>query len=107
MEYTIAKTITDEQIDDILCTAFEGGINYWTPEMIRVKDFKGCTYAHEVITKGGTLVIVDDDGKAHTLTLKKFLKGIELYGNFDFENYDASDADSVVQFALFGKLIYG
>ena len=38
MEITIKKTfnITDEQLDDIMCTALEGGITYWCLSLIHI-----------------------------------------------------------------------
>ena len=109
MEYIITKTITDEQLDDMLCSALEGGINYWARSVkVKGNDFRGAEWAHEVVTRGGSLIVTDDDdGKEYTLTLKKVLKGLSLKESLDLDNYDAGDADDVIQLALFGKLIYG
>ena len=53
------------------------------------------------------------------LTLEKFLRGVELYiknGDrvtvedfklVDYGELDAEDADCIVQYALFGKLVFG
>ncbi len=60
MEITIKKTfnITDEQLDDIMCTALEGGITYWCDEAKVVGDYLG-EYAHEQIARGGQPIMIN------------------------------------------------
>lgn len=105
--------ITKENIDDILVSAFEGGINYWCNKVIVVNnDYKGGTYASDVLTRGGALTLVDDEGDKHTITIKDIRTALELYrkqngSSFDFDNHDAGDADTLVQLATFGELVYG
>lgn len=93
-EYTITikRRVTLEQIQDILESAWPG-IAYWADE----------------VKKNGSYYKVHDaeENQWHNLTIKKFLKGLELTPWFDFDNYDMYDADAVVQRALFGKVIYG
>lgn len=106
--YEIVKKvkITQEQVDDIVDAAFAGGIGYWVDEMKVLKEPKQKpTTLAEYLTRGGTFEIVAD-GEEYELTLEKILKGIELYGDFNLENYDSEDADCVVQYALFGELVY-
>lgn len=106
MEYTVKTTITGEQIDDILDSALYSGISYWCGLAEVGRHIKGVKYMSEEVSRGGALKLTDDDGKTHLLTKAKVLKGISLYSNHDFEQYDAADADNIVQLALFGKLIY-
>lgn len=121
MEITIKKTlnITDEQIDDIMCTALEGGITYWCSEAKVVGDYLG-EYAHEQIARGGQLILSDsEEGTTHELNKEKLLKGLELYlsnggaaeiadgDTIDTSEVDAIAADEIVQYALFGDVIYG
>lgn len=108
-EYEIKTTqlVTQEDIDDVLVTAFEGGITYWCDE-VRVKEGHEASedcYKSEVLTRGGVLELHDEEGW-HTLTLDKLL---EVLGNmhFNFDDYDAGDADTAVQKAVFGELVYG
>lgn len=68
-------------------------------------------YLSEVLTRGGTLKLFnrlyedsDSEGEWVTLTLSKLLQAL---GDFDFEDYDAINADTVVQKAVFGEVIYG
>ena len=135
MEITIKKTfnITDEQLDDIMCAALEGGITYWCDEAKVVGDYLG-EYAHEQIARGGQLILSDsEEGKTYELNKEKLLKGLELYltnggdaeiasreivdtaevaaatyeYTIDTCEVDAVVADEIVQYALFGDVIYG
>lgn len=102
------QTVTQEQIDDVLTDAFEGGVMAdWCQGIVIVDEpDEEYQYASEVITRGGKLKILDEDEEPHELTLDKLLKGFAGIP-FDFDDYDAVDADAVVQYALFGEVIYG
>lgn len=112
-------TISQQDIDNLMCTALEGGINYWCREAKVVGEFLG-EYGSEQISRGGSLLLRDaETDERWELTLEKFLKGIELYIKengrvmiedfklMDYGELDAGDADCIVQYALFGKLVYG
>ncbi len=50
----------------------------------------------------------------YMLTLSALIRGIQMFCdihgknyNIIHDDYDASDADCMVQYALFGKLVYG
>ena len=107
--FRFIKKITQEEVDDIMCTALESGITYWCSK-VYIKDktnVEDTDWVHEVISKGGSLVLVDTDtGKKKILTLKKFLKALSKYDNFNYDDYDAIDADAIVQIAVFGEVIY-
>lgn len=122
-EIKIEKTIkvTQEDIDDIMCSALEGGITYWCCNAEVVGDYLG-EYASEQISRGGTLKLYDaEDDEVYELTLDKLLKGIEIavrdncYSEYEWINgneidccqVDAEVADCIVQYALFGDVIYG
>ena len=113
--------VTNEDIDDIMCSALEGGIAYWCSKANVVGEYLG-EYASEQISRGGYLRIVpfDEDFEV-ILTREKFLKGIQkaIEGNYysDYEwwncngidtcSVDAEVADAIVQLALFSDVIYG
>lgn len=115
-------SLTNQDIDDIMCAALEGGINYWCASAeIREEDYLG-EYAHEQISRGGSLSLYDaEDDMTYTLTLDDFLRGFALackngYGDtgewiidnkVDACNIDAEAADIIVQYALFGDIVYG
>ena len=114
-------SISEEDIDDIMTTALEGGITYWCRKAKVEGEYLG-EYASEQIARGGVLKLypVDED-KTYTLTLEKLLKGIEqamqeqYFPNYerwsvdgiDTCNVDADVADVIIQFALFGEIVYG
>lgn len=108
MNHTYTRTITDEEIVDVMESALQG-IAYWaveakvTKDGKEVKDFDG--YKSEALSNGYDLKI-GAEGLWHTLTLEKFLEGLSKRTSFDPENYDMVDGDAIVQYALFGKQVY-
>ena len=113
--------LTQQDIDDIMVAALEGGINYWCDEAaVEGGEYLG-EYASDQISRGGTILLHDTDEDAYRkLDLEKFLKGFKLwlenggdqYGavqghEVDCCNIDAGCADEIVQYALFGEVIYG
>lgn len=119
MEFEITRkvSVSDQDIDDILCTALEVGINYWV-DSYRIKTNPGnCKYVSDVVSKGGTIEIDVIDDETHELNKEKLQKGIEMFlneypnkidvdGCIDPGDIDAYDADCIVQYALFNELVY-
>lgn len=113
--------LTPDDVDDIMVGALEGGCNYWCDEVKVVEDEYLGEFASEQISRGGSLIFHDvEEDAEYVLTLEKFLTGFALackqgYGDdwFDEEGgvdccqIDASAADTIIQFALFGDAIYG
>lgn len=113
--------ITQEDVDDIVCTALEGGITYWCCKAEVCEDEYYGEYASDQISMGGSLRLYDDENdEQYILTLDNFLKGIQQaikdgYGSdwfgddarLDAMNIDGEAADVIVQCALFGEVIYG
>ena len=121
VEVTTKLTITQEDIDDIVCTALEGGITYWCCKAKVVGEYLG-EYASEQISCGGTLELYDsEEDEVYELTFDKLLNGIKTaYADGYYSNYgwcdgktidtcqvDADVADTIVQLALFNEVIYG
>ena len=117
----IRVELTQQDIDDIMVAALEGGINYWCDEAaVEGGEYLG-KYASDQISRGGTLLLHDTDEDAYRkLDLEKFLKGFKLwlenggdqYGAVQGHevhccNIDAGCADEIVQYALFGEVVYG
>lgn len=108
----------NQNIDDIMCAALEGGINYWCENVEVEGEYLG-EFASEQISRGGTLIFHDSEkAYRYELTLDKFLKGLEVFirergldaiYDLDIEtiDIDAEDADAIIQYALFGDIIYG
>lgn len=113
-----AINLTDEDINDLMVTALEGGINYWCNK-VKIKLLpEGCdenTYATDIISLGGVLELHDDEAEEkYDLNLSKFLNGVKIacerngFGSgADLMNaQDALIADEIIQFALFGEQQY-
>jgi hypothetical protein len=134
--------VTAQDIDDIICTALEGGITYWcdeaditkfpdpatytriTDKPFNDKDRTTWEWASDVISRGGELTLHDNEGSmTYVLTLDKTLAGIKLFltcknhnssynqgviqhGGLDCASIDADCADMIVQYALFGEVVY-
>ena len=128
MEVTSLKVemeivVSQEDVDDIMCGALEGGITYWCSRAKVVGDYLG-EYGHEQIAMGGQLELHDrEEDEVYILDLEKLLNGIKLYaknptgyncfeqkdGHLEIDccNADANVCDAIVQYALFGELVYG
>lgn len=110
--------MTQKDLDDLMCTALEGGICYWCGRAEVVGEMLG-DYAHEQISRGGSLILYDaESSDKWGLTLEKFLCGLGLYlgeamsaafegEDIDSSDFDADAVDCIVQYALFGKLVFG
>ena len=122
----IRAALTQQDIDDIMVSALEGGINYWCKRVVVQGDYLG-EYASEQISRGGRLAVwleepFEDDKSCYILDLDKFLVGFKMWlenahancdvidnvdGSVDCGQIDATCADEIVQHALFGDLVFG
>ena len=117
--------VSNEDIDDIVSTALEGGIDYWCYKAEVVGEYLG-EYASDQISRDGTLKLYDaESDDVWELDKPKLLDGISKaitngilleyeWAKFDNEiitldtfQVDAEVADAIIQFALFGKLVFG
>ncbi len=128
-EVTAKRTMifSKTDIDDIVCTALEGGITYWCCKAVVGEDEYYGEYASDQISRGGTLILYDtEEDERYTLTLEKLINGIakacdEGYGDFcdiaedgksldnnvEMSRLDSIAADIIIQYALFGEIVYG
>ncbi|WP_304430164.1 hypothetical protein [Faecalibaculum rodentium] len=115
-------SLTQQDIDDIMVTALEGGINYWCGSAKVVEEKRCSEWGHEQIARGGALILHDaESSDKWELNLEKFLTGVKLWlqnnedrygavasdGTLDPGEVDAEMADLIVQYALFGKPVFG
>ena len=124
----------EQYIPDIVVTAIEGGISYWACVDNDTDDWHDCVnnvtlnMAHgkpvttadvfvELLMTGKsvTLYDVDDPDDVWDLTLEKLIAGIEQFereeeisieDRIDDGAFDSDDADRIVQYALFGELLF-
>lgn len=121
----INVNVTDQDIDDILSAAFDGATTYWCRKFEVVGNYLG-DYASDQISRGGTLKFYDSESdEVYELTKDKFLNGLKLFLNtpttfgrvvyfnsqdefcLECGEIDGADADDIVQYALFGEVVYG
>lgn len=109
----------EQFLQDLLVTAVEGGIDYWANFQSIVKitkedDYIGWWYE--------SVNIIDEDNESYVINHETIVKGINLLvkrnaerdkalilanrTNGDEGDFDALDADKIVQFGLFGELVY-
>lgn len=117
--YEITVDVTRENIDDIMAAALGGGITHWCKQAEVVGDYLG-ENASEQISRGGVLTLhgADSDDK-WTLSRHDFLQGLHLWfmngmdvdhgvynGIFDAGAINSAEADCIIQYALFGKVVF-
>lgn len=115
-------------IQDLLCSALEGGSNYWyvidefvkpTTMQVRTDPKKVFRHLDYPVNPGGALIIMDkeddDEKKRYRLDLESIEKGLKTwaekypksFARFRDEDYDANDGDLFLQCCLFGEAVYG
>jgi hypothetical protein len=123
---TMTVKFTEDDIEDIVVTALEGGIGYWacldnnTPiwDEYRAKypDEPCSILATQILLDGHGLEFTDEEDGARfrVFHLCDLMNGIAQYaegwGNIVShltEEFDAESADMVWQFGLFSELVYG
>lgn len=126
VEITRFIHLTEEDIENIVVTALEGGVGYWA-----CLDNTGDEYENapedeavsetttRILLEGGAVHIIDDEAEMHDLTLQDLLDGVKKYvergfdvynvfsGDCDWVSFDADCADTIFQLALFGEVVYG
>ena len=120
--------ISDELIEDILCSAFEGGITYWAKN-ISCEDNKDMKkvggYKSEYLTKtkkedaGMFIHVMEGYGQGKVrITKESIINALQQMDDPEYKctkalnrllngGWDADDADIVVQTACFGEVVYG
>lgn len=127
---TIKKDIPLDSISSLLCSALEGGSNYWyeidqfvKPETFTFLSDEGDNpqifkHIDYPLNKGGAVIISvpeDEDGKTYTLDLQSIEKGLKImakdypnhFNDFLNNNDDACTGDVFLQCCLFEEVIFG
>lgn len=116
-ELPVATKITASSIENIVVDALECVSTYWagldntTPEWdAKPKDLPVSQFATALLLSGKSVKLYDieDDTEEWELTLEKLLKGIgkAMLDGRTIEDIE-DDADTALQYALFGEIVYG
>lgn len=136
-EITVKRAVKLGNVLSLLCSALEGGSNYWYmiedysfPEGVTVEDFReGGRFAtpgeyhpsvYLIATHEGCGVIFSvkdhgEEGKRYTLDTAAIRRGLQVmadkyprhFHDFTEENDDAVTGDVFLQCCLFGDVVYG
>lgn len=109
-----------EDVNDIVVTAIEGGINYWCRKVeilhdtVPERNVDKVKYASDVIGYGGSLKLYDaESDDTWVLTPENFQSGLQEFvkmnslTEIDPGTIDAEDADTIVQLAIFNEITFG
>lgn len=132
MAFTVTATVevSLDTVANILCSALEGGSNYWyeidsfvEPKQIAPEiaaEWGGFRHISYPLSEGGGLKIRDIEGsedatKLQLLDLKAVAFGVQTmatkypkhFADMVQENDDAITGDVLLQCCLFGELVYG
>lgn len=117
----VALPLTERDIESIMVGGIEGGIGYWAginnvgeAWENRPEDYALSEMATKILLDGGSVEFYDVEDKEEkwSLTLEKLITGFaqnfnERPNDNSIEDGDASTYDSIIQYALFGKIVYG
>lgn len=136
-KFTVERTLTVEDMDDIMTTAIEGGVGYWAvldntthawkKAMKQIKDSGAECYYGTVMTKvllnGDEIRLYDaeadeddlQEDEVWYLNMGNFIEGCKIYDkergslikSLEDGDFDAVEADCLIQYALFGEITFG
>lgn len=108
--------ISDKDLENLLVAAFEGGINYWCNELLFETEKLGKELiVYERILKGEEVILFSSKGiEKWLLSKEKLLKAIpKVIAHFSYTSiedmmskHDANTGNTLVQFALFDKIVF-
>ena len=124
--------LDDEFFDDIICTMFEGGSNYWIdfikidhPDGKKPQGIPNSTWASGALNKGGSIFIspLEEKEVKYKLTKQILIAGIQMWVDerpdsictthqnkkitIDAGDIDADDADMILQYSIFKEVVFG
>ena len=125
--------VPDDLVKGLLCSAFEGGSNYWIDrceigevgphlkrdfyDKGRLQDPKNYWHWSQLVpmTDGCELLVWDIDGQKFSLEKSKIYQGLRLmmerspshFAKALLNDGDAITADIFLQYSLFGEVVYG
>lgn len=131
MQIKTTVTVTDLTPDDVvnILSCERGGFDYWAQTNPWRKQYGDArkelldggadgpilcyedVLAQIVLHHDGLVVVDIEEDRQHLLTRDKLCRGIEQYinngGDADPDEWDAISADCIMQYAIFGEVMYG
>lgn len=114
---TVKKEITQEQLSDLLCSALEGGSNYWYKEVMPLGEKKKYSTSsfYAALIEHGFTIKDKETGEMFTVKPEKFEKAFQLmaddyarhFNDFINDGGDAETADVFLQLCVFEDIIFG
>lgn len=122
LEVCLRFKITADDVDIIMMNALDGSISHWCRRVKPDGELMGIGIA-EQISSGGELLLLDNIAKRELrLNLSKMLIGIKLWAKksighscltqtdgifvIDPLKVDSAISDAIIQYALFGDVLY-
>lgn len=125
MPTTVIETtveVPDSRINDLLCSAFEGGSTYWCAKarLAKGNDWPAeIEYCHELPMAGRYVKLTthnpEDDPKPHLIGRERCAAALQLmaanhpkhFADLLNEDDDADTGDAFLQLAAFGEVVFG
>lgn len=120
VEFKMDLLVTGQDIEDIMCAALEGGITHWCNNVESIEN-KCDGDASKQIRYGAKLKLYDaESNDTWILSRDMLLSGIKLWAEFggdprnairgngtlDTDKIDAEIADTIIQYSVFGEVIF-
>ena len=116
----ITIEISDEILLTLLCTAFEGGSNYWYADVAKhnpptCADTENCHHWSQWNpVYGGSVIVTDDESKKHTIDRAVLQRGIQIMAQKYCQHFadaingndDSTTGDVFLQCCCFGEIVY-
>lgn len=126
--------LDDQFFEDIICTMFEGGSNYWIDHITinhpcgkKPTGIPTSMWAANALNENGTVIVFvsnfDDKCEEITLVKNMLIEGLDKWAmnyqdhvsiviegqkcTIDAGDIDANDADIILQYALFNEIVFG
>ena len=115
---TQERTLSRDELADIMVAALEGGSNYWYTMDTAQSDKGGAEYWSQAPVYGHVTLAYADDPDEYgwrRVDLDAVLQAMRelaqrrpaTYGRLIENDYDADDADALLQLAAFGDILFG
>ena len=136
MSFQYTRELSDDHVWAWICMAFEGGSNYWidhavipqevcnrykpsnilSDDLSVLQERNEYNWNHQLpFLEGGAVEIVTDEGEKFTLNRDAITVGLGLmatnsphhFNDLVDEGGDSITADVLLQYSLFGEVVYG